>query len=111
MLRRSFTAVLEKGSTFSGELCTEPYEAGWAREARWFVRVLRADEGVGLTVVPQVSPDGAAWCDEGSGSLRLEGPGLASMPLLNFGSWLRLRGQTTGRDGSVTVLIYLALKE
>ncbi len=111
MLRRSFTAVLEKGSTFGGEFCTEPYETGWAREARWFVRVLRADEGVGLHLVPQVSPDGAAWCDEGSGSLRLQGVGLVSMPLVNFGSWLRLRGTTTGQAGSVTVLIYLALKE
>ncbi len=111
MLRRSFTAVLEKGSTFTGEFCTEPYETGWAREARWFVRVLRADEGVGLHLVPQVSPDGAEWCDEGSGSLRLQGVRLVSMPLVNFGSWLRLRGTTTGRAGSVTVLIYLALKE
>ena len=111
MLRRSFTAVLEKGSTFTGEFCTEPYETGWAREARWFVRVLRADEGVGLHLVPQVSPDGAEWCDEGSGSLRLPGVGLVSMPLVNFGSWLRLRGTTTGRAGSATVLIYLALKE
>lgn len=111
MLRRSFTAVLEKGSTFSGEFCTEPYEAGWAREARWFVRVLRADEQVGLHLVPQISPDGAEWCDEGSGSLRLQGVGLASMPVVNFGSWLRLRGTTTGRSGSATVLIYLALKE
>ena len=111
MLRRSFTAVLEKGSTFTGEFCTEPYETAWAREARWFVRVLRADEGVGLHLVPQVSPDGAEWCDAGSGSLRLQGVGLVSMPLVNFGSWLRLRGTTTGRAGSVTVLIYLALKE
>lgn len=111
MLRRSFTAVLEKGSTFRGDFCTEPYETGWAREARWFVRVLSADEGVGLHLVPQVSPDGAEWCDEGSGSLRLQGVGLVSMPLVNFGSWLRLRGTTSGRAGSVTVLIYLALKE
>lgn len=111
MLRRSFTAVLEKGSTVTGEFCTEPYETGWAREARWFVRVLRADEGVGLLLVPQISPDGAEWCDEGSGPLRLQGVGLVSMPLVNFGSWLRLRGTTTGRAGSVTVLIYLALKE
>ena len=111
MLRRSFTAVLEKGSTFCGDFYTEPYEAGWAREARWFVRVLRADDLVELHLVPQISPDGAEWCDEGSGSLRLPGVGLASIPLVNFGSWLRLRGTTTGPAGSVTVLIYLALKE
>ncbi|MDE0123481.1 MAG: hypothetical protein OXN97_02780 [Bryobacterales bacterium] len=111
MLRRSFTAVLEKGATFSGEFSTEPYEAGWAHEARWFVRVLRSDERVGLQMVPQISPDGTEWCDEGSGSIRLQGAGLASMPIVNFGSWLRLRGTTTGRTGSVTVLIYLALKE
>lgn len=111
MLRRSFTAVLEKGSELSGEFFTEPYEAGWASEARWFVRVLRADALMGLSVVPQISPDGVVWCDEGSRAMRLEGVGLASIPLANFGSWLRLRGRTTGPAGSVTVLIYLVLKE
>lgn len=111
MLRRSFTAVLEKGVTFDADFETEPYEAGWAREARWFVQVLQADRGSGLIAVPQISPDGAAWCDEGSGRMSLVGSGMVSAGLLGFGSWLRLRVRLTGTRGPVTVLIHLALKE
>ena len=111
MLRRSFTAVLEKGSTFSADFSTEPYEVGWALEARWFVRVLRADEGVEIVLAAQVSPDGSTWCDAGNAPIRMSGVGLASLPLRNFGSWLRLDARLTGVPGSVTIIIYLALKE
>lgn len=111
MLRRSFTAVLEKNATFREDFATEPYEVGWASEARWFVRVLRATDGLTLRLTPQISPDGQCWCDEGTSALTLSGVGLASMPLRHFGSWLRLKAQLTGQPGSVTVLIYLALKE
>lgn len=110
MLRPSFTAVLEKGSTFDADFATEPYEAGWAREARWFVRVLRADDGLELALVPQVSPDGSTWCDSGDEPMRLSGAGLVSLAMRNFGSWLRLDGKLLGASGSVTVIIYLALK-
>ena len=111
MLRRSFTAVLEKGATFAESFSTEPYEAGWAREARWFVRVLEISGGVTLEFTPQISPDGMHWCDEGSESLRMDGIGLSSIALSNFGSWLRLDAAHLGGPGSVTLLIYLALKE
>ncbi|MDE0123773.1 MAG: hypothetical protein OXN97_04265 [Bryobacterales bacterium] len=110
MLRRSFTAVLEKGSTFDGDFATEPYEAGWALEARWFVNVLRADDGLELSFVPQVSPDGSRWCDSGEEAMRLCGAGLASLPMRNFGSWLRLDARMVGTPGSATLIIYLALK-
>ena len=111
MLKRSFTAVLEKGSTFESDFATEPYEAGWAREARWFLQVLRGDVGTCISAVPQVSPDGAVWCDSGSESMLLQGTGMASMGLRDFGSWLRLRVEFSGKPAPVTVLIHLALKE
>ncbi len=111
MLRRSFTAVLEKGATFVSDFETEPYEAGWASEARWFVNVLRADPGITVIAVPQVSPDGSAWCDEGTGRMAVEGTGLVSAALANFGAWLRLRVRMEPYTGRVTVLIHLALKE
>ena len=69
MLRRSFTAVLEKNATFGADFATEPYEVGWATEARWFVNVLEVERGVTLRLTPQVSPDGLHWCDEGAPSL------------------------------------------
>ena len=39
-MRQSFTAVLERHSIYSQPFATEPYEAGWASEARWFVRLI-----------------------------------------------------------------------
>ena len=111
MLRRSFTAVLEKNSTFTADFATEPYETGWALEARWFVRVLEIfGENVELTLIPQVSPDGLFWCDEGSDPLKMTATGLSSIALEDFGHWLRLDGKLSGENPSVKVLIYLALK-
>lgn len=110
MLRRSFTAVLEKNSTFTSGFATEPYETGWALEARWFVRILEASPGTELTLAPQISPDGLFWCNEGSDPLRMTGVGLASIPLRNFGQWLRLNAQISGENPRVKILIYLALK-
>ena len=110
MLRRSFTAVLEKNSTFESDFATEPYEAGWAIEARWFVRVLEASPGTSLAVTPQISPDGLFWCDEGTSPVSMENAGLISIPLRDFGQWLRLDARLSGDAPRVKVLIYLALK-
>ena len=110
MLRRSFTAVLEKDTVFRSDFETEPYEAGWAREARWFVRLLDVEGRGNLRLTPQVSPDGLHWCDEESQPLLVPRCGLVSLPLTGFGSWLRLKGELLGRLQRVRVLIYLALK-
>jgi hypothetical protein len=112
MVRKSFTAVIEKNTTFDCDFATEPYETGWASEARWFVRVLDlSGEGAALTVHPQISPAGLFWCDEGSAPLLIEDAGLYSTALRDFGGWLRLRGVLTGVESRFRVLIYLALKE
>jgi hypothetical protein len=112
MVRRSFTAVLEKNTTFTSDFATEPYEAGWAAAARWFIRILEMQgEPAVLTVTPQISPDGLFWCDEGSTPLLISKPGLYSFALHDFGQWLRLEAQLAGREARVKVLIYLALKE
>jgi hypothetical protein len=105
-MRNSFTAVIEQSNTYTAGFATEPYETGWASEARWFVRVLEI-EGT-LAVRPQISPDGLVWCDEGSTALDIDAPGMWSFPLRDFGHWLRLDCPVTGR---VKVLVYLALKE
>lgn len=125
-MRQSFTAVIERNATLTGEFATEPYEAAWAREARWFVRVLdSAGRAPRMLVRTQISPDGLHWCDLDAGTEQsvdpADGP-LHSWPAEGFGGWLRLHGTVvdetaTGtsddRDGapaSVKVLIYLALK-
>lgn len=102
----SQTAVLERNTTFSGDFATEPFEAGWASEARWFFQVLSTDGSPQVELATQVSPDG--------GVRRVEvDPGeavgeLISWPVCDFGNWLRIRGSVAG--GSVKVRIYLALK-
>jgi hypothetical protein len=111
-VRRSFTAVLEQGSTFTADFATEPYETAWAGEARWFVRVLElTGRDAGLRLHPEISPDGLFWCDEGTAPLELGEAGLYSLALRHFGHWLRLRGVLVGTDARAKVLIYLALKE
>ncbi|MCZ6631820.1 MAG: hypothetical protein O7G87_00315 [bacterium] len=40
LLRKSHTAVMERNQIWSGSFETEPYEAGWASEAIFFVRTL-----------------------------------------------------------------------
>jgi hypothetical protein len=110
MMRRSFTAVIERNKTVTSDFATEPYEAGWASEARWFVRVMDTAEGA-LSVVPQISPDGLFWCDEGSPALEMKQPGVYSLALREFGQWLRLRCSVSGARPSIKVMIYLALKE
>ena len=112
MVRRSFTAVLERNSTFTSDFATEPYEAAWASEARLFVRVLGlSGKGVELKVSAEVSPDGLFWCEEGGPPLSIRQPGLYSAAYRNFGHWLRFQGKLAGEQASVQVLIYLALKE
>ncbi len=109
MVRRSFTAVIEKNATFAGPFETEPYETGWASEARWFVRVLELDGE--LTLAPQLSPDGLFWCDDEKVPMVIRAKGLYTLSLRDFGNWLRLRGEFVRADSNAKVMIYLALKE
>lgn len=110
-LRRSHTAVLEKNSTFTSGFATEPYEAAWAGEAIWFIRVFECDGAqTSLDVKVQISPDGLEWCDQGS-ELTIQGKGLFSIPISTFGHWLRLETDLMGDAGKVRVQILLALKE
>ena len=106
MLRRSLTAVLEKNATFDSDFATEPYEAAWAAEARWFLRVFEIDGS--LEIEPELSPDGLEWCAEGREPLAIAAPGLYTFGLAGFGHWLRLNGRLSGR---ARVQILLALKE
>ncbi|MBT2230317.1 hypothetical protein [Nonomuraea sp. NEAU-A123] len=108
-MKHALTAVLERNTTFTADFATEPYEAGWATEARWFVRIL-ALEGE-LHLVTQVSPDGLHWCDDDETPEQVvTEAGLVSWRVREFGHWLRLRAQLDGGDPQAKILIYLALK-
>lgn len=109
-MRHSQTAVLERNTTVTADFATEPYEAGWAGEGRWFVQVLRASEGAAVDFVTEISPDGLTWCAVDDEVHTVAGEGLTSWSVRDFGHWLRLRASVRGPDPSLQVRIYLAVK-
>ena len=109
MIRNSYTAVVERNTTFAENLATEPYEVAWAREVRVFVRALNLNGC--LEAKAEISPDGLHWMDEGTLPVRLNAPGLLSFPLRDFGHWLRIVLTNEAPSPSATVIVYLALKE
>lgn len=109
-MRQSYTGVCERNVTFRGAFATEPMEAAWATEARWYVQVLPSPGAGHIEAVAQVSPDGLTWCDLETDALHeRDGEGLLSWSVREFGGWLRLRG--TADAVGTKVRIYLALKE
>ncbi len=94
----------------NGPLATEPYEAGWADEA---IAMIYVRETVGpapkLILRAQISVDGARWFDHPAPALRIEKPGGHSLPLTQFGNWLRLTGEVGGgpADGASAFVIDL----
>lgn len=111
-MRKSFTAVIERNATFTSDFATEPYECAWASEARWFIRVLETESpATRLNARTQVSPDGLAWCDEGTEFPEVRAPGLYTITLRDFGGWLRLDCKVSGAEAGLKVFISLALKE
>jgi hypothetical protein len=110
-MRQSFTAVVERNVTWQGEFAVEPYEAAWASEAIYFVRVLEAESMPGGYLAHvQISPDGIHWCDEGAKLPLSPEVGLNFARVSHFGGWLRLVGKLP--DGAkLTVIVYLVLKE
>lgn len=111
MMRESQTAVLERGAVFEDQLATEPFEAAWAGEARWYVQFLEPDPGAEITITAQISPDGLAWTEHETAPLTVPAEGLVTLPLRDFGHWLRLELRRTGGAAAPLTRVYLALKE
>jgi hypothetical protein len=112
-MHHSMTAVLERDGITGPNYVTEPYEVAWAREARWFLRVLDLPAGVQrVDCTVQVSPDGLYWCDLDEATTTVDGAGVCTWTTREFGGWLRLRATVHGdnADTQVPTLIYLALK-
>ena len=66
-LRRSHTTTLVRNELWQVAATSEPYEAGWAREALFFVRALETRGApAGASAYVQLSPDGIHWVDEGT---------------------------------------------
>jgi hypothetical protein len=110
-MKQIHTAVLERFGTFAEDFTTEPYEAGWAEEAIFFVRI-DAVEGAepALTGQVQISADGITWIDEGTPLPAIRQTGLVFARVRHFGNWLRLACRVSGRQATLRGMIYLCLK-
>ncbi len=109
MLPENITAIVARNERWSGEAATEPYEAGWAREAVIFVRALKQPVGPAPMASVEISPDGMHWVAEGT---RLQMPSekdaIAVARLTGFGNWLRLAARfEPGAECTVLVTIHL----
>ena len=110
-MRQSQTTVLERNTEWMGTFATEPYEAAWATEALFFVRVLSAEGDVDNTTARvQISPDGMHWCDEGGELTFSVEEKVTFCRVSHFGGWLRLAGELPA-GASAKVIVYLTLKE
>ncbi len=112
MIRNTYTAVLARGEIWEGEVFTEPYEAAWAGEAVFFVRVMRVTAGPGAVAMAQVqiSPDGMHWVNEGTSmDIQAQVEALSFARVGHFGGWLRL-AVTVPAGTAMQVVATLALK-
>ncbi len=109
-MRRSYTAIVERAVPLAGSFETEPYEAGWATEAIFFVRLLDGEPGIGVQAHVEISPDGMHWIPEGTELGAFTAEGFAFCRTANFGNWLRLAGTVRGAT-QARAMVILALKE
>ncbi|RYF61029.1 MAG: hypothetical protein EOO27_03675 [Comamonadaceae bacterium] len=112
MLAHNHTAVIARNEIWAaGPAQTEPYEAGWAREAIVFLTSLRA---AGLAAGNQaarvqMSPDGMRWADEGTTlDIPIQANGVSMARLRHFGNWLRVVADVpAGGEAAVVVTLHL----
>lgn len=109
-MRMSNTAVIARNVEWSGQACSEPYEAGWAETAIFYVRALRQGRGSAGRAFLEISPDGMHWAREGSSfDLPVEKDEVSFMRASDFGNWLRISCEFP-QDSSLRVLVTLHLK-
>ncbi len=110
-MKKIHTAVLERVGHFSGDFATEPYEAGWADEAIFFVKIdaIEGTEAV-LNGRVQISHDGMTWIDEGTSLPAIRQAGTTFTRVRHFGNWLRLACQVSGGEAKFHGMILLCLK-
>ena len=98
MVRENQTAVIARNEPWTGQAATEPYEAGWASEAVFFVRALSiagpaatAWPGAAPSARVQMSADGMRWIDEGTAFALPAATDLDTCArVTRFGNWLRI---------------------
>lgn len=110
MLPESTSAVVARNVAWRGRAASEPYEAGWAKEAIIFVRALKASNAAPSEARVEISPDGMRWVAEGTRFALPTAQGeVAFARVRHFGNWLRVAADFP--DGTeLTVLVTIHLK-
>ncbi|GAB5375753.1 MAG: hypothetical protein AcusKO_22150 [Acuticoccus sp.] len=108
MLPENITAIVARNAHWSGEAHTEPYEAGWAREAVIFVRALKDPVGPMPLAEIEISPDGIHWVREGTTvQMPVDQDGIAVARVSHFGNWLRVSARfPSGSEARVLVTVH-----
>ncbi|MBD3844432.1 hypothetical protein IED13_01880 [Bosea sp. SSUT16] len=110
MLPENLTAVVARNESWTGASATEPYEAGWAKEAIVFVRALKEPKGALPKARVEISADGIHWCPEGSEfDLPAAKDAVTFQRLAHFGNFLRVAA-TLPEGAEITVLVTFHLK-
>ena len=104
----SIATTVERRTVITGPFGTHPYEAAWASEALFFVRV--EGEHPELLIQPQVSPDGIDWIDRGAPVVMRADQDLVDVELVRFGTWVRLHLSGASADAPAEILVRLELK-
>lgn len=108
-MRESYLAAIERNAPCAPGFASEPYEAAWATEAIFFIRILNGVDAAGMRFGADISPDGIRWCPEGSTCIFEAGQEIAFVRVANFGSWLRIR-RLDDNGATAKVIVYLNLK-
>lgn len=109
-MRTFYTANLDTALNIEATYSTEPYEAAWASEAIFFLRVEDGPaNGSGIEAQVEISVDGLTWIQEGS-RLVAKGVGDHFVRVAHFGGWLRLTAEVAPGE-RYRVSTYLVLKE
>ena len=111
-MRQFQTTVLDFKFAYSTSFESSPFEAAWASEALYFIRVEEvAGENAALAAHVQISVDGIRWVDEGTCIGPLTSVGDYFMKVSHFGGFLRLRVVISGQDARFQLTNNLVLKE
>ncbi|TKT81077.1 hypothetical protein [Aquamicrobium sp. LC103] len=110
MLPENITAIVARNEHWAGSAASEPYEAGWAHEAVFFVRALKEPTGSQPKVRVEISPDGMHWIAEGTeAAMPAHKDQIAGLRVKHFGGWLRIAADFDA-DATSAVLVTLHLK-
>ena len=111
-MRNFHTVVLERMKYFSHDFETEPYEAGWAKEAIFALRVHQiSGSKVAMDSRVQISVDGIEWMDEETHFPTIRDSGNYFVKVSHFGGWLRLACEIKGENPNIRLTAHLVLKE